>query len=136
MSTASLWLQTRSSAITTIPTIRSAAFSLRWWTQVEARSFLPCKRAPARAWGTLWLAGPPVSTKRPPNRENFPKKNRGLTFPTWGKTPDLLRSRRRVPVRETFTEGSGTTVFPKPEDTATARQEEESRAQVIASRVK
>jgi hypothetical protein len=68
--------------------------------------------------------------------ENFPKKNRGFNFSGLGKTPDLLRSRLRVPVRETFTGMLGTSDFQKARDTATAWQEEESIAQATRSRVK
>ena len=47
----------------------------------------------------------------------FPQKNPGFNFLGLGKTSSLLRTRLLVPVRETFTEGSGTTVFPKLRDT-------------------
>ena len=68
--------------------------------------------------------------------QNFPKKNRGFNFFGLGKTPDLLRSRLRVPVRETFTGMLGSSDFQKARDTATAQQEEESIAQATRSRVK
>jgi hypothetical protein len=49
----------------------------------------------------------------------FPKKIRGsdLAFSSFGKNPDLLRKRCARRVRETFTEGSGTTGFQKARDT-------------------
>jgi hypothetical protein len=47
-----------------------------------------------------------------------------LNFLGLGKTPDLLRSRLRVPVRETFTEGSGTTDFQKAREPAKGHPKE------------
>jgi hypothetical protein len=45
--------------------------------------------------------------------EKFPQKKSGFDIFGLGKIPSLLRKRARVPVQETFTEGSGTTDLPK-----------------------
>ena len=69
---------------------------------------------------------------------NFPKKigNGRVLFLPFGKNPDLLRKRSLRRVRETFTEGSGTTELQKARATAKGHPKEESTAQVIASRLK
>jgi hypothetical protein len=63
------------------------------------------------------IAPMPLTNRRPQMHKcfqkkwaNFPKKIRGIRhFSPLGKTGDLLRKRASRSVRETFTEGSGTT---------------------------
>ena len=87
-----------------------------------------------------WLnaSAVPNSQMFPEEMGRFPQKNPGKAarFLELWETFDLLRTRALRSVRETFTEGSGTSVSQKARATATGYAKVESRAQATLSRVK
>ena len=89
---------------------------------------LPVSARPrARGEPSGWRVHPcPPGSVRPGRQFDgkFPQKKLEIDILGLGKIPSLLRKRARVPVQETFTEGSGTTDFPKPRATGKGHPKE------------